>query len=246
MSALSYRPADILRREWWVVAVAFAVAVAIGAVLASGGAATYSAKATVNIDSATVTRNPGLAPPNQVQLAVLSTDSKQAVAKAVGVNAGDLATVRVAVVGSPPTQLTLTYSSKDKDEAARVVKAMQSQALAAVPELSAREIARAQTLVAQTEAALRSMPATGSVSDPAKAADLAYQRWNVGVQLTGFKSNLDSLQQAYTPGPSVTVVRQSAVLSTGKTLAAAGLLGLALGVAIAGVREGLLYRRSRG
>ena len=245
MSAASLRAADVVRREWWVVALALLVAIAAGLLLSSGTKATYVGKATIEIDAATVSRNPDLPSPTAVQQAALSEAARAAVSATTGVSATALSSdAKTALFGTPARQIVLQFTSSDRNEALLVADALRQEALLQANELGAAAITRARAFRDETLNAIAVMPQPDTITNPSERASVIYQRWNLNTQLTGFTASLDAIEKAYSAVSPATVSRQSALLSKAKTLAAAALLGLLLGLAVAAVREGLLLRRA--
>jgi hypothetical protein len=247
MSPMSMKPADIVRREWWVVALAVVVSLALGAVIASQGGPGYVAKAAVDIDQGALSRSAGLATPDQVERAVGTEAARSSVAALTGTPVSKLAAdTEVFIFGSPAKQVVVQYRSQDRNEALKVASAWQAEALKQANLLGSRELERVQALIDETTATLAAMPRLETVTEAAARADVAYQLWSLRTQLTGYNASMKSMRGAYSVSSAASVTRESVVAAETKTLAAAGLLGLVFGVAIAAVREGLMQRRVRG
>lgn len=246
MSSTSFKAADIVRREWWVVGLAVLVALGVGLLLASQGAPQYVAKANVDIDQSALSRSAGLATPDQVERGLMTAEAKAKIAAASGVSASDIsANGSVFISGSPAKEIVVQYRSTDRAQAQKVANAMQAEALRQANLIGAREIDRVQALIDETVSTLADMPKLDSVKDASQRANLAYQLWSLNTQLTGYKASIKTMQNAYAISSAASAARESVVAARTKTLAATLLLGVVLGVGVAAVREGLLLRRSR-
>ncbi len=246
MSPERFRFADAVRREWWVVALAVVAALVVGVLLAQQSSTAYVASSSVRVNPGTLNRYPGLASPDQALAAVSSGAFYEAAAATAGVDAQELkANAKAYLVGSPVRELVFEYRAEDEATARKLAIALAGQGANAVAELNAIETDRVAALAQETRSAIDTISGT-KVTDPWQSADLAEKLWTARTALLGYEASLAAMQAAYVPTGEASATREGALMASAQTVAAALLVGLVLGVAIAGVREALLLRRANG
>jgi hypothetical protein len=246
VSAGNSRFRDVVRREWWIVVLTMVVALAIGVVASSRSTTAYVGSSSVNIASGALSRFPGLPSADQVVAATSAGAFLDAVAATTGVDVASLkANGKAYVVGRPVTRITLEFSAPDAETARKVALAMAAQTQAAALDLSAAETQRIRDLLDGTQKAMDEMGAVKLPANTWEYSDLTYKLWQVNSSLAGYRGQLSGMVGAYAASGDASAARTSAVTTAGKTLAVAGLVGLALGVALAALREGLLARQGR-
>ncbi len=245
MSAGRSRFNDVVRREWWVVALTLVVALVVGAIMALNAATSYTGSATVTVVPGTLTRFPALATSEQVLAAVTTDTFYEKAAAETNVAASTLkANTKSYLVGSPAKQLVVEYTGTDSAEAKRVALVLAGLVTKEAQALSATETDRMKVLVDETQAAIDKINSYKITGNPWESSDVVYKLWNAQTELTGYQANLAQMLGAYVAPTGSSVSEVSALSSSFKTLLASGLVGLVLGVAIAAVREALLLRRA--
>jgi hypothetical protein len=236
---------DVARREWWLVAIVVAGAVA-GATLMGGGAkTTYQAQATFLADTTILNRYKGIPTPDDVVRDVGTPAVRASIAEALGLKASEVSGLRLSGFGNPQNRLLVSFSSPDRERALAVVRAADEAVLEYVAKRTVVERSNYQTAVDQADATIVTLESSlgGGSLDRWQRADIEFKLWQVRQSRIQSKDIVDILTGVYQVHvePTATATSSSSALVTRS--AAAVLAGLFVGLILAGGREWLLSRR---
>lgn len=235
---------DVVRREWWLVAIVIAGAV-VGAALMGGGAkTTYQAQTTFLADTTILNRYKGIPTPDDVVRDVGTPAARASIAEVLGLKASDVSGLRLSGFGNPQNRLLVSFSSPDRDRALAVVRAADDAVLQYVAKRTVVERVNYQTAVDQADVTIaRLESALGEASLVRwQRSDVEFKLWQVRQSRIQSKDIVDILSGVYQVHiePSAVATSGSSALVTRS--AAAVLVGLFLGLVLAGGREWLLRR----
>lgn len=222
----------IVKRNWWIVALA-AVAGGVVAYLVTGaGPERFEATAPIAIDNATVATQPRVPKPD----GVIAMVQRPEFAEEIDLPEG--ATLRAYATGNPQDRLFVAVIADDEESAERAAKAAGEQAVVAVRTSMDEVLSDQRALIAANETALERL------GEPAEGDELAsFLRWDIEKDNLNEKSLLEFLENAYSFQGDVTVAPAAATRSAAVSGAGGALAGLFLGLALAAVRE-LAARRA--
>lgn len=238
---------DVIRREWWIVALTAVAAAAIGFVASSGVEPQYSAKATVIVDYGTISRLRGLPYPDDVARDSATAELRERFAKAAGLTVSEIgAGIRVVTQGSPPTRMAVTFRSADKATAEKAAAAIATEISAYVKELASGEVEHQQTIIDAAERALGEMDAARkkAPNDAWRGAEHSFERWQVEKDLADARNALRVAEGVYSFDGDVVVSAQSVSSTRQRNALGALLVGLALGCVVAAAREVVMRGRA--
>ena len=238
---------DVLKRQWWLVAAAVVVALAVGAFSTRDARTTYTGEAVVRINPNVVAK-PGY-PVGDAMLAEVrgGAEYRSLAASETGVPAEELDGIGGYTTGAPQDRLVVTYTSAERAEAAELPAGLAKAAVARARRLSAGEVDRAQKAVQLTEDMLGKTKAAPSVAgdyhNEEEAALLQEQTvYNYEMAALNLRSGLDLALSAYTYDGNSIVKVNAAEQVRRDALVGAAFAGLFLGVALAALREFLARR----
>lgn len=227
---------DIVRREWWLVALTVAAAVVVAFIVSSSGEDTYIGRSAVVIDSYNISRFKGIPTPDEI-----INEGEDSLAPRLADAAGTTeATIKdavsLAVVGSPPRRLVVTYRAAEEQAAREGALAVARAISDYSTERAGVEINRQTTIIQSTERALE------LIGEP--TAENAYERNALMTQKVDAETNLAILSTIYTAEGEPSVTHESAEADRRDALIAGVFLGLVLGVVLAVAREAFMRYRS--
>lgn len=231
----------VIRRQWWVIAAVIAVAAGVGFAASLGVADVHTGVATIAIDTAPSARYRGMPVADDLVKAISGADVRAAVATELGVDQATVASnLRAAASGNPLTRIRVTYSASSKQAAEAGAKAGAEQLIGIVAKSMEKEVAIRNAQIAASEKALAAIDA--NAKDGALSAQDAYDRWGVETQLLDYKSALEGVLGVYTYDGATTSTVATASSARKKNALGGAVLGLALGILLAGAREVLRSR----
>ncbi len=236
------RMKTVVKREWWLVAVAVAAAMAVAIVPALREAPTATATAVVSVDSSSPGRVRGVLLPDDLVRKSASDEFRAAVAERAGMAAAELAgAFRVAASGSPITVVTVTSTMPSQEAAEKVARAV-------AQELVATHLAAVQSQIDMREERIRIARDALARIDAAAGGKLApqdvFERWSIEAALLDSRDALEALRDVYQYDGAVTSSVTS-VRSRALRFALGGLvLGVLAGALLVAAREHLLARRA--
>ncbi|MDP2182854.1 MAG: hypothetical protein Q8K99_09860 [Actinomycetota bacterium] len=224
---------EIIRRHWWVVAVVAVVAAGVAFAVGSSETITYQAKATVRVDNVSIASYARLPKPDEVMSLAKTAELAEKVAAVVG---EDAATVKSGLnaftSGNPQDKVVVTFTGPEQDTAKEIVDAAATEVVAAENELARPEYERLQALIDSSEEAIVQLE---KHSLPGQTS--AASAWNIERAMQTDQAALDFMKTAYTYPGEPSVSKTAVGSSAAKNVAAGGLLGLFIGVVLAGLRE---------
>jgi hypothetical protein len=238
----------VVRREWWIVAIAVVAAVAIAALVGSSTATTtYTGTANMLIDSPNISRYKGLPLPDDVLRQSNGSAWRERFAKVAGVSPDAIAVgLRVSSAGNPANRLIITYTSVDKAEAQRVATAVAGEITSLAQAGAQVEIQSRQALVKLADDAAAEIGKL-EAKQPGTAwqqADDAFKMWQIQQEGTIAARELAVLKSAYSLDGEPSVATNSGARSMGTNLLGAALVGLVVGLFVAAGREWWIARAS--
>lgn len=240
----------LVAREWWVVALAMAIAAAVAYLVVADRASApqYEARAVLAIDSVTAARYPGLPSPDQLVSALSADRFLDGASKLASVTPDEItSSMSVYTLGAPPSQLVVSFETTDSDRARSVVETLAAHVVDYARTLGTAPIGEQQERVRETEDALESIEdlvrAARRSSDVSLRLLAEQTRWQMRMRLREDLALLRELEGTYAWNGAITVGRISLARSLAAPLGGAALLGLVAGVAVAALREAALRRR---
>ncbi len=231
----------IAGREWWVVVLCAAAAMLVAAVAGDRVArtASWEGRGTIAIDAVTVARNAGIPSADQVVTAAEGQRFQARVAHTLQLDPAELSeAMGVHTLDSPPRSLVVTLRGNDATATSAAVASLTAEVLDLADALGASAIGTQKARVQETEAALRDVRRLAEGDDDRLtrlAASAAV--WEMRMSLLADREELRLLTDAYSWNGDAVLRRVPAAAGSGATVAAAGLIGLALGLAVAALRE---------
>lgn len=231
------------RRQWWVVIVCGLVAMAAAFAMTKATARdTIVATAVLHVDDTVIGRTPGALQPDDV-LRASSVELKSRILDAGGFSPAQISGLTFQAPGKPQTRLVIVAQSSDEATAKKVAKVAAEQTVLLSRDAAKSSIDREARQLEAAKAALAAMNAQSSdILSPAEKAALVFQTWQVRDKLIESEVGLEALNDMYRFDGEVSSAVKSATDGLRSTLAGALLLGLFVGVVLAGVRE-YLFRR---
>lgn len=231
----------VLKRQWWIVVAVVAVAGVVGFVASSGVADVYTGVAKIAIDTAPSSRYRGMPVADDLVKATSGTEMRAAVAKALGTSENDVAAnLRAAASGNPLTTIRVTYTAATKDAAEAGARAGAKAIIDVVDVSMAKEIAIREGQIAASKKALATFDEVVKSEPP--SSQTAYQRWAVETQLLDYESALEGIIGVYTYDGTTTSSVSLGSEARNKNVLGALVVGLALGILLAGAREAMRAR----
>lgn len=236
------RMRTVVKREWWLVAVAVVVAMAVAIAPALREAPTATATAVVSVDSSSPGRARGVLLPDDLVRKSATEEFRAAVASRAGVAAADLAgAFRVAASGSPITVVTVTCTMPSKEAAEKVAGAV-------AEELVATHLAAVRSQIDMREERIRIAQDALKRIDAASGGDLApqdvFERWSIEAALIDNVDALEALRNVYQYDGAVSSSVSSARSRVLRSALGGLVLGVLAGALLVAAREHLLARRA--
>lgn len=234
-----------LRRQWWVVLVCGLIAMAAAFAMTKATARDMVvATAVLHVDDTVIGRTPGALQPDDV-LRASSVELKGRIREAGGFSANEISGLTFQAPGKPQTRLVILAESDDEAVAKKLAAVAAEQTVLLAQDAAKPSIEREERQVDSAKKALAALAASGSGPlTPAEKATLAYQSWQVNDKLIESEVGLEAITNMYRFDGEVSSAVKSATDGLRSTLAGALLLGLFVGVVLAGIREYLFRRRT--
>lgn len=236
---------DLVRREWWIVAVVVAVALCAAALAGGTPKTSYQAQATFLADLSISGSYKGIPTPDDVVRDVGTARTRASIAASLGLPASRLSTLQYAGFGNPQNRLLVTFTSPDKAHAAAVIRAADQAVLDYVQSRTDVERLNLEKQIRDADAAEASMAAALDAKsvDAYQRADIQFKIWQVGQSRAVVKNSVDMISTVYHLQSEPSVSTTPATSSLVSRLVMAALAGIVVGLLLAGVRETL--RRGR-
>lgn len=238
-----------VRREWWIPLVVMVVAGAIAAAVSSADQTPlYEGRAVVIIDSAALSKFPGLPRPDDMLRVIKSSEFTSLVASEALVGSETVAAELNAYTREDPQrQLILTFRSADESEASSVTAVAAAAASKKAEQMGGVEAWELERRVTETQRALKdaaliSTAAGGSRADNDFRLDYTGMQWEMRMRLYEDQLSLRTLRYVYYYNGNIVVSDVAPVRQRGALLLGALVLGLVLGLVIAVFREAILMR----
>lgn len=238
MSSLpKVNPLEILRRTWWIVAIAAIAGGAVAGGLALRTPVTYKASTSVSADPIALQSLPRLPRVDTIIGVARSADTAEKIAKEAGVTSAQVASgLTVTSIGQPQSRIDITFTASDADTAKRGAEAASKVVAAEAMELSKPVLALVRDLVTNDQQADSLM--SKNTADP----NAEYNRWNVRKAIIVDRDQLNWVERTFAESGKVAVAESSRKRGVLTAAAGGALAGLFLGVVLAFVRE-LMVRR---
>lgn len=235
------RVSAVLRRQWWLIVAVVVVAAITGYVASSKTTDVYTGVATIIIDTAPSSRYRGMPVADDLVKEVSGTKIRTAVADELDVDVATVsANLRAAASGNPLTRINITYTANTEEAALAGASAAALGAIDYVEFTTRLEVEYREAQIAASELALAEIDTAAKTQELSPEA--VYERWSIETQALDYQNALDGVKGVYTyDGAAAASVRRGGDLRNRNALGGA-VLGLALGILLAGVRE-VLYRR---
>ncbi len=231
----------VLKRQWWLIAAVVVVAAVVGYAASLGADDVYTGVATISIDTAPSSRYRGMPLADDLVKALSDPETRSAIATKLGAEDSEVAaSLRAAAAGNPLTSIRVTYTAASKDAAEAGARAGADQLVEVVARTMEKEVAIRQEQIGVSEKALAAIEDAQEAQG--SSAQDAYQRWSIETQLLDYKNALEGVLGVYTYDGTTTSSVARASDARQKSALGAAVLGFALGIVLAGVREGLRTR----
>lgn len=226
----------VLRRQWWLIAAVVIVAAITGYVASLKTADVYMGVATIVIDTAPSARYRRMPLADDLVKEISGARIRSAVAGSLVVDEATVAeSLRAAASGNPLTRIRVTYSAGTKDVADTGARTAALEAIAYVRETTSKEVAFREAQIAASEEALVAFDAVAKSQE--LGPDATYQRWAIETQLLDYQNALDGITGVYTYDGSVASSLSRARGVRNRNALGGAMIGLALGILLAGARE---------
>ncbi|MCE5191173.1 MAG: hypothetical protein LLG08_05370 [Actinomycetia bacterium] len=231
----------VLRQQWWLIVTVVAVAAGTGYLASLKTTDVYTGVANIKIDTAPSARYRGMPLADDLVKAISDAEIRAAVAKSLGVDEATVAaTLGAAASGNPLTRIRVTYAAGTKDAAEAGARAGAEQLIAVVETSMAKEVAIREAQIAASEKAVAAIDAV-SKSQPL-TSEAAFERWSIEMQLLDYKNTLEGVRGVYTYDGSASSSVSLASSARKKNALGGAVVGLALGILLAGAREAVRPR----
>ncbi|GAB4280946.1 MAG: hypothetical protein Kow0056_15910 [Coriobacteriia bacterium] len=232
-----------VRHGWPIMLVSAAVAVIIALVLLAGAEDSYEATATIEVDTAIAARFNDVPTPERMLTELKTSEFREFAAAQTGLDASKIAqSADFYTKGSPQFTMFVTYREADEAGAKAGADGLAHAVILYYRELASSRIEKQRELVSLTEDAIElweeyEPEATQFATKEDKELEKADRLYNLRVNLVNHEALLDSIENAYLYSGDVAVSRDSAAMRRVSGAVGAGVVGLALGFAVALARE---------
>lgn len=226
----------VLRRQWWLIVAVVVVAAITGYVASLNAVDVHTGVATIAIDTAPSSRYRGMPVADDVVKELSGTTIRSAVAETLSVDVATVTeTLRAAAAGNPLTRINVAYSSDTKDTAEAGARAAALEAIGFVRRTTKNEVEYREAQIAASKRALLAFEKAAKVQE--LGPDATYQRWAIETQILDYENALEGVNGVYTyDGTVASSVRLATDVRSRNALGGA-VLGLVLGILLAGIRE---------
>lgn len=237
-----------VRREWWVPVVVASLAVAVALVFANRpGKPLFEARAVIAIDASFLQKYPDLPRPDHV---MQEAEKDGVVARVVGASGVTTEALRaglsVYTLDDPQTRLVVRFQSRDESQAVGVATAMAQTLVQRAVEMGGAEIRALEQRIEDTERSLTAVRRidnqTSGRRDAQLSLDIVATQWQMRMKLYEDKLALRQMRSTYYYNGNVTSADIAPARRRGASAATAAVLGLALGLVLAALREAMLLR----
>ncbi len=241
--------AGVLRRQWWIVAVAVAVAAVAGLAMGRAQGTKYEGTATLLVDYPATTRYKGVPQVDDILRQSSSSRMRERLARHAGIEVSKMAGgLRVSSTGNPPNRVVVTFVSSDKREARAVAESVADEIVSYARERTKVEIDGRESLILnarESEDRIEKLVAKGGLT-PDQQADNEFKLWMI--RKDGIEANTLAkvLSSVYSLEGESSVAERAAASGLGGQMAGSLLVGAVLGLLIAAVREVLAVRGASG
>ncbi len=237
-----------MRREWWVPVVVAALAVTAALAFASRpGKPLFEARAVIAIDASFLQKYPDLPRPDHMMQEAEKDGVVARVVEASGATTEALrASLSVYTLDDPQSRLVVRFQSRDESQAAGVVTAMARALVERAVEMGGAEIRALEQRIEDTEKSLTAVRRidnqTSGRRDAQLSLDIVATQWQMRMKLYEDKLALRQMRSTYYYNGNVATDDIAPARRRGASAATAAILGLALGVVLAALREAMLLR----
>lgn len=241
-----------MRREWWIPVLVAVLAIAAALALASRpGKPLFEARAVIAIDASFLQKYPDLPRPDHMMQEAEKDGIVARVVEASGVSTEALrASLFVYTLDDPQTRLVVRFQSRDESQAAGVAAAMAQALVERAVEMGGAEIRALEQRIEDTEKSLTAVRRidnqTSGRRDAQLSLDIVSTQWQMRMKLYEDKLALRQMRSTYYYNGNVTTDDIAPARRRGASAATAAILGLALGLVLAALREAMLLRNGSG
>ena len=148
--------------------------------------------------------------------------------------------LRAAASGNPLTRINVTFSANAKEVSDVGARTAALEVIAFVRDTTRTEVAYREDQIAASMRALEAFDKAAAAKE--NSPDATYQRWAIETQVLDYKNALEGVNDVYTyDGAVATSVRRASDVRNRNALGGA-VVGCALGILLAGIREVVLGR----
>jgi hypothetical protein len=235
-----------VRRSWLLVVVAAVAAAAVGFLLTVEAGVSHTARSVIAIDWRAIVQAPGSVEPDYVLQEATLPDFAEAVAVRVGdISASEVSKgLSAQTFGRPYKELEVTFTAENPEEAERVARAAGEELFERIQSANAAERERYQSTVDSANELLAIVNAY-EVTTPLEEVEMAARRYSAISNRDTAAYYVHQFDTAYVLEPSATVRE---VVERDRRLensVGAGVLGIAVGIGLAVVRERVAARHAR-
>ena len=236
---------DAVRRSWLLIVAAAVAAVAVGFLFTVEAGVSHTARSVIAIDWRAIVQAPGSVEPDYALQETTLPDFAEAVAARVGgITASDVSRgLSSQTSGRPYKELQIIFTAEDPDLAERVARAAGEEAFERIQSANAAERERYQSTVDSANELLAIVDAF-EVTTPQEEVEMAARRYSAISNRDTAAYYVHQFDTAYVLEPSATVRE---VVERDRRLensVGAGVLGIALGIGVAVVRERVAARHA--
>jgi uncharacterized protein involved in exopolysaccharide biosynthesis len=232
-------PLEILRKTWWIVAIAAIAGGAIAGGLALRTPVTYKATTSVSVDPIALQSLPRLPKVDTIVGVARSADTAEKIAQEAGLTSAQVAAgLTVTSIGQPQSRIDITFTASDPDTAKRGAEAAAKVVSSEAMRLSEPVTGLIRGLVAADERAAAVMPQL------ARDTTDQFNRWSIDRNALMDRDQLNWVEHTFAESGKSAVTKSSQKRGVLTAAAGGGLAGLFLGVVLAFIRELMARRES--
>jgi hypothetical protein len=238
---------DAIRHSWLLVVITGVVAAAVGFAFTVEAGVSHRAVSVIAINNMALERASGIVLPDFLLQEITGTEFAEEVAARVGedVTASEVARgLSANTAGRPYKELKITFTSDDAAQAEAVARTAGEVTAEMIDRLNALERSRHESAIASAEQLLVELDAE-EVDTPWERTDVASRRYSARNSIATAQYNLTLFDRAYQLEPAAAVAE---VVERDRRLensVGAAVLGIALGIGLAVIREKMAARHAR-
>jgi capsular polysaccharide biosynthesis protein len=232
-------PIGMLRKTWWIVAIAAIAGAAVAGGLALRTPVTYKATTSVSVDPIALQSLPRLPKVDTIIGVARSAGTAEKIARDAGLTSAQVAAgLTVTSIGQPQSRIDITFTASDPDAAKRGAETAAKVVSDEAMRLSEPVTSLIKDLVRTDERAAATMPQL------ARDATDQFNLWSVDRNALIDRDQLNWVEHTFAESGKVAVAESSRRRGVLTAAAGGGLAGLFLGVVLAFIRELMARRES--